>query len=169
MRGKYVNLQNYQPTLGLYIGTRNGEGAYKTIGIVGFSKVMKMESGESSLTKRRGRPSDVTGCHHIQYFDNTDAPYDWLLPGWIVEERFVPSGYRGRGRIYKMMMMMIVMMMVQYYYDPVGHSYRTKRFLTPPCQSHEDVELDQEHGIGWLVRMAAGVEAGRVSDGMGAA
>ncbi|MFQ6644103.1 hypothetical protein Gotur_018359 [Gossypium turneri] len=42
-----------------------------------------------------------------------------------------------------MMMMMIVMMMVQYYYDPVGHSYHTKRFLTP-CQSHEDVELEQE-------------------------
>ncbi|KAG8490326.1 hypothetical protein CXB51_016063 [Gossypium anomalum] len=51
----------------------------------------------------------------VQYFDNIDAPYDWLLPGWIVEERFVPFGYRGHGRIYK------------YYYDPVGHSYCTKR------------------------------------------
>ncbi|MBA0723706.1 hypothetical protein Golax_004263 [Gossypium laxum] len=37
----------------------------------------------------------------IQYFDNTNAPYDWLLPGWIVEEHFVLSGYRGCGRIYK--------------------------------------------------------------------
>ncbi|KAK5826552.1 hypothetical protein PVK06_021476 [Gossypium arboreum] len=37
----------------------------------------------------------------VQYFGNIAAPYDWLLPGWIVEERFVPFGYRGRGRIYK--------------------------------------------------------------------
>ncbi|KAH1055375.1 hypothetical protein J1N35_033440 [Gossypium stocksii] len=116
-----------------------------------------MESGESSSTKRkRGGPSAAARQQEarerlplklatlkavkekaerrvnkmslgvtVQYFDNTDAPYDWLLPGWIVEERFVPSSYRGRGRIYKMMMMM--MMMVQYYYDPIGHSYHTKR------------------------------------------
>ncbi|MFQ6669453.1 hypothetical protein Gotur_034697 [Gossypium turneri] len=37
----------------------------------------------------------------VKYFDNTDAPYVWLLPGWIVGESFVPSNYKGRERIYK--------------------------------------------------------------------
>ncbi|XP_016755189.1 uncharacterized protein [Gossypium hirsutum] len=47
----------------------------------------------------------------VKYFDNTDAPYDWLLPGWVVEERYVPSGRKGLGRIYK------------YHYDPTSHMY----------------------------------------------
>ncbi|KAK8517129.1 hypothetical protein V6N13_092414 [Hibiscus sabdariffa] len=37
----------------------------------------------------------------VKYFDNTRDRYDWLLPGWIAEERFVPTGHRGAGRIYK--------------------------------------------------------------------
>ncbi|KAG8490403.1 hypothetical protein CXB51_013702 [Gossypium anomalum] len=60
----------------------------------------------------------------VKYFDNTDAPYDWLLPGWIVKERFVPSNYIGRERIYKIIMMM--MMIVQKNYDPIGHLYHGK-------------------------------------------
>ncbi|TYH67873.1 hypothetical protein ES332_D06G219000v1 [Gossypium tomentosum] len=53
----------------------------------------------------------------VKYFDNSDAPYDWLLPGWVVEERYVPSGRKGLGRIYK------------YYCDPTGHMYYSKRVI----------------------------------------
>ncbi|MBA0868456.1 hypothetical protein Goshw_013840, partial [Gossypium schwendimanii] len=53
----------------------------------------------------------------VKYFDNTDAPYDWLLPGWVAEERYVPSSRKGLGRIYK------------YYYDPTGHMYYSKRVV----------------------------------------
>ena len=28
----------------------------------------------------------------VLHFDNTDHGYGWLLPGWIAEERHVPSG-----------------------------------------------------------------------------
>ncbi|KAK8488175.1 hypothetical protein V6N13_121960 [Hibiscus sabdariffa] len=45
----------------------------------------------------------------VHYFDNTEPRYSWLLPGWVAEERIVPSG-----RLYK------------YYYDPSAHLYRTK-------------------------------------------
>ncbi|XVF75342.1 hypothetical protein PTKIN_Ptkin13bG0180400 [Pterospermum kingtungense] len=48
------------------------------------------------------------GCR-ILYFDNTDLGYGWLLPGWVVEHRYVPSG-----RLYK------------YFYDPAGHQYRSQ-------------------------------------------
>ncbi|XVE52668.1 hypothetical protein DITRI_Ditri02bG0141100 [Diplodiscus trichospermus] len=46
----------------------------------------------------------------ILYYDNTDNGYGWLLPGWIAEERYMPSG-----RLYR------------YYYDPAGNLYRTQR------------------------------------------
>ncbi|MBA0723673.1 hypothetical protein Golax_004235, partial [Gossypium laxum] len=36
----------------------------------------------------------------VKYFDNIDAPYDWLLSGWIIEEHFAPSDYKGCSRIY---------------------------------------------------------------------
>ncbi|KAL4368592.1 hypothetical protein GQ457_05G032250 [Hibiscus cannabinus] len=51
----------------------------------------------------------------VNYFDNTCDRYNWLLHDWIAEERFVPTGHRGAGRIYK------------YYYDPTGMMYYTKR------------------------------------------
>ncbi|KAG4196358.1 hypothetical protein ERO13_A06G170533v2 [Gossypium hirsutum] len=51
----------------------------------------------------------------VKYFDNTDAPYDWLLPGWVAEEHYVLSGRKGLGRIYK------------HYYDPTGQMYYSKR------------------------------------------
>nr|KJB67645.1 hypothetical protein B456_010G201800 [Gossypium raimondii] len=44
----------------------------------------------------------------VKYFDNSDAPYDWLLPGWVAEERYVPSGRKGLGRIYKVYQTTIV-------------------------------------------------------------
>ncbi|XWS65995.1 hypothetical protein CRYUN_Cryun05aG0162100 [Craigia yunnanensis] len=46
----------------------------------------------------------------VRHFDNTEHGYGWLLPGWIAEERHVPSG-----RLYR------------YYYDPAGRQYRTQR------------------------------------------
>ncbi|KAL4313016.1 hypothetical protein GQ457_01G044500 [Hibiscus cannabinus] len=51
----------------------------------------------------------------VRHFDNTFNGYDWLLSGWVAEERFVPTGRQGIGRIYK------------YYYDPTGLMYYTKR------------------------------------------
>ncbi|KAK8575599.1 hypothetical protein V6N12_063270 [Hibiscus sabdariffa] len=30
----------------------------------------------------------------VKYFDNTCDRYNWLLPDWIAEERFVPTGHR---------------------------------------------------------------------------
>ncbi|XVE99565.1 hypothetical protein REPUB_Repub03eG0210100 [Reevesia pubescens] len=50
----------------------------------------------------------------VRYFDNTDYGYGWLLPGWIAEERYIPSGRMGAGRLYT------------YYYDPAGTQYRTQ-------------------------------------------
>ncbi|KAG4201748.1 hypothetical protein ERO13_A05G298250v2 [Gossypium hirsutum] len=50
----------------------------------------------------------LPGCT-VRYFDNNDPRYSWLLDGWLVEERRVPSG-----KLYR------------YYYDLAGHQYRTK-------------------------------------------
>ncbi|GMI72567.1 hypothetical protein HRI_000926000 [Hibiscus trionum] len=64
-------------------------------------------------TKRRDhrRTRGVT----VRHYDRTFAGYDWLMRGWLAEERFVPTGRGGAGRIYK------------YYYDPTGMMYYTKR------------------------------------------
>ncbi|KAK8575596.1 hypothetical protein V6N13_033167 [Hibiscus sabdariffa] len=51
----------------------------------------------------------------VKYFDTTCDRYKWLLLGWFTEQRFVLTGHRGLGRIYK------------YYYDPTGMMYYTKR------------------------------------------
>ncbi|TYH14230.1 hypothetical protein ES288_A06G203800v1 [Gossypium darwinii] len=93
---------------------------------------MEGESGESSSSSRKRKwerppPSPLTLANlkvvkeqdekwgnrmslsvFVKYFDNTDAPYDWLLPGWVVEERYVPSGRKGLGRIYKVYQTTIV-------------------------------------------------------------
>ncbi|KAM7263414.1 hypothetical protein ACFE04_001097 [Oxalis oulophora] len=42
--------------------------------------------------------------------DNTELRYNWLLPGWVCEERTVD---KGRPRVYR------------YYYDPAGNQYDT--------------------------------------------
>ncbi|KAK8549500.1 hypothetical protein V6N13_027252 [Hibiscus sabdariffa] len=56
----------------------------------------------------RGKDRKKAGSS-VEYFDNTDPYYSWLLAGWVAEERIVPSG-----RLYR------------YYYDPSAHLYRTK-------------------------------------------
>ncbi|KAL4290132.1 hypothetical protein GQ457_14G023990 [Hibiscus cannabinus] len=56
----------------------------------------------------RGKDRKKAGSS-VEYFDNTDSYYSWLLAGWVAEERIVPSG-----RLYR------------YYYDPSAHMYRTK-------------------------------------------
>ncbi|KAE8655426.1 hypothetical protein F3Y22_tig00117027pilonHSYRG00029 [Hibiscus syriacus] len=63
--------------------------------------------------KKRSRKR-TPGAVELHY-DNTYARYQWLLSGWIAEERFVPTGRGGIGRIYKS------------YYDPTGMRYCTKR------------------------------------------
>ncbi|KAK8350202.1 hypothetical protein V6Z12_A06G193800 [Gossypium hirsutum] len=63
--------------------------------------------------EKRGKRTSLAVS--VRHFDNTDINYDWLLPGWVAEERYVPSGRKGLGRIYK------------YYYDPTGHMYYSKR------------------------------------------
>ncbi|MBA0778527.1 hypothetical protein Gotri_006381, partial [Gossypium trilobum] len=105
-----------QPTLGLYIDDEKLEGSYKTISIVGFSTVIEVEGGESSSRKKWERPPVVAETTQqqqakegyrispgviVKYFDNIDAPYDWLFSGWIVEEHFVSSDYKGCNMIYK--------------------------------------------------------------------
>ncbi|TYH14227.1 hypothetical protein ES288_A06G203500v1 [Gossypium darwinii] len=83
---------------------------------------MEVESGESSSGKRKWerppppltlatlqavkeraekRGNRISPGVIVKYFDNINAPYDWLLPGWIAEEHFVSSNYKGRSRIYK--------------------------------------------------------------------
>ncbi|CAA7031467.1 unnamed protein product [Microthlaspi erraticum] len=44
-------------------------------------------------------------------YDNTAAPYTWLRPGWLVEERCMIHS----GRLYR------------YYYDPAGQMYNTRQ------------------------------------------
>ncbi|MBA0694854.1 hypothetical protein Goari_005121, partial [Gossypium aridum] len=88
-------------------------GSYKTISIVGFGTVIEVEGGESSSRKKKWeRPPVVAETAQqqqakeispgviVKYFDNIDAPYDWLLLGWIIEEHFAPSDYKGCSRIY---------------------------------------------------------------------
>ncbi|KAA3478326.1 hypothetical protein EPI10_012136 [Gossypium australe] len=96
---------------------------------------MKMESGESSLTKRsRGRPSPPAR----QQQQAKDRPPLTLATLKAVKEK-------AEKRVNRMSLgisnhhcflhptymyaniKMMTMIMVQYYYDPVGHSYRTKR------------------------------------------
>ncbi|PPS11321.1 hypothetical protein GOBAR_AA09312 [Gossypium barbadense] len=75
---------------------------------------MEVESGESSSRKRKWERPPVAVKERaekrgnrislgviVKYFDNIDAPYEWLLPGWIVEERFVLFDYKGCVRIYE--------------------------------------------------------------------
>ncbi|CAL1387340.1 unnamed protein product [Linum trigynum] len=57
---------------------------------------------------RGGRPR-VEGATSL-FYDHTSSPrYNWLLPGWVVEERTMPTG-----RVYRI------------YYDPFGRAYATK-------------------------------------------
>ncbi|MBA0868309.1 hypothetical protein Goshw_011487 [Gossypium schwendimanii] len=63
--------------------------------------------------EKRGKRTSLAVS--VRHFDNTDINYNWLLPGWVAEERYVPSGRKGLGRIYK------------YYYDTTGHKYYSKR------------------------------------------
>ncbi|GMJ14443.1 hypothetical protein like AT5G13825 [Hibiscus trionum] len=65
--------------------------------------------------RTRKRDNKRTPNVVVKYYDNTYTSYDWLVSGWIVEERFVPTGRKGTGRTYK------------YYYDPTGRMYYTKR------------------------------------------
>ncbi|GMI87132.1 hypothetical protein HRI_002382500 [Hibiscus trionum] len=58
--------------------------------------------------QRQGKDRKKPGGSE-RHFDNTELRYSWLLPGWVAEERIVPSG-----RLYR------------YYYDPIGRQYRTK-------------------------------------------
>ncbi|MBA0627242.1 hypothetical protein Godav_004776, partial [Gossypium davidsonii] len=37
----------------------------------------------------------------VKYFEKIDAPYDWLPSGWIFEEQFLSSDYKGCNKIYK--------------------------------------------------------------------
>ncbi|MBA0694857.1 hypothetical protein Goari_005123, partial [Gossypium aridum] len=87
--------------------------SYKAISIVGFSIVIEVEGGELSSRKKKWerppppvkeraekRGNRISPIVIVKFFDNIDAPYDWLLLGWIVEEHFVPSDYKGCGRIY---------------------------------------------------------------------
>ncbi|PQQ06657.1 hypothetical protein Pyn_29753 [Prunus yedoensis var. nudiflora] len=55
--------------------------------------------------RRRWRQPRATST----FFDYTSGRYSWLLPGWVVEERRMPSS-----RLYR------------YYYDPSGRLYNTK-------------------------------------------
>ncbi|KAK8487210.1 hypothetical protein V6N13_062698 [Hibiscus sabdariffa] len=50
-------------------------------------------------TKRRAHRR--TPGFTVRHYDNTFVGYDWLLPGWVAEERFVPTGRQGTGRTYK--------------------------------------------------------------------
>ncbi|MBA0694855.1 hypothetical protein Goari_005121, partial [Gossypium aridum] len=87
--------------------------SYKTISIVGFGTVIEVEGGESSSRKKKWerppvpvkeqaekRGNRISPGVIVKYFDNIDAPYDWLLLGWIIEEHFAPSDYKGCSRIY---------------------------------------------------------------------
>ncbi|TYI23903.1 hypothetical protein ES332_A06G197700v1 [Gossypium tomentosum] len=91
---------------------------------------MEVESGESSSRKRKWerppvlpltlatlqavkeraekRGNRISLGVIVKYFDNIDAPYEWLLPGWIVEERFVLFDYKGCVRIYEVYQTRIV-------------------------------------------------------------
>ncbi|KDP44957.1 hypothetical protein JCGZ_01457 [Jatropha curcas] len=58
---------------------------------------------ENSGRRRVKCPGSMRTIH-----DNTSPGYGWLLPGWLAEERIMPSG-----RIYR------------FYYDPSGCFYYT--------------------------------------------
>ncbi|KAK7271730.1 hypothetical protein RJT34_27868 [Clitoria ternatea] len=86
-------------------GNGNGEGKRK-------SETLASEITKETITKikrnryLRGSGNEPTLC---TIHDKTSPGYEWLLPGWVAEERHMTSG-----RVYR------------YYYDPEGHLYKTR-------------------------------------------
>ncbi|KAJ9684240.1 hypothetical protein PVL29_016631 [Vitis rotundifolia] len=71
--------------------------------------------------------------------DNTSIGYEWLLPGWIAEQRTMPSG-----RVYRVDTdtRATENIILQYYYDPSGHLYRTKNEVLLAWEEAGIVVLD---------------------------
>ncbi|KAH7548104.1 hypothetical protein ACOSP7_032570 [Xanthoceras sorbifolium] len=87
------------------------------------------EATRSTLARieSRRRPGGRIGKRkRCVFLDNTQPGYGWLLPGWVVEERYMESG-----RIYK------------YYYDPAGCMYSSLTDVMHVWEQSGLVVLDQ--------------------------
>ncbi|KAK8675094.1 hypothetical protein V6N13_033164 [Hibiscus sabdariffa] len=57
-------------------------------------KKVELSNPVLSTSKPKPPPKKRTPDVAVKYFDNTCDRYNWLLPDWIAEERFVPTGHR---------------------------------------------------------------------------
>ncbi|KAK0584146.1 hypothetical protein LWI29_008314 [Acer saccharum] len=77
------------------------------------------------LSRRRATSSSIRS--ESIFLDNNYPNYNWLLPGWLVEERHMDTG-----RIYK------------YFYDPVGSLYYSRAQVLNAWDQSGLVVLDDD-------------------------
>ncbi|XP_019452073.1 PREDICTED: uncharacterized protein LOC109354190 [Lupinus angustifolius] len=65
------------------------------------------------------------------FYDMTSKGYEWLMPGWIAEERHSMSETMKKKRVYR------------YYYNPTGRYYKSKKLVLQDWEKCGLILLDK--------------------------
>ncbi|KAE9604916.1 hypothetical protein Lal_00036848 [Lupinus albus] len=65
------------------------------------------------------------------FYDMNSKGYEWLMPGWVAEERHSQSETNKKKRVYR------------YYYNPMGRYYKSRKLVLEEWEKYGLILIDK--------------------------